>query len=118
MDKKKILIGGLVIVGALAYFYFDKKKKEKEALLSGTTGTGYDTAVLVKNNYAVSLKDDTQGSVWIVIDGKKYEVGGTQALIDYGFDPAKYPYEVLSKSELDAIPTGGYITEKRVIVRL
>jgi hypothetical protein len=112
MVNKKVIygVGALVVLG-VAYYAMKKKK--------GLVIPSSDVpAVLAKNNYPVSLKDDTQGGVWIIIDGKKYEVGGTQALIDYGFDPAKYPYEVLSKSELDAIPSGGYITEKRVIVRL
>lgn len=116
LKDKKVIIGGLVIIGVVAYFYFDKKKKEKNALLSSTSGTS-NGEMAAKNNYPVSLSGDTQGNVWIIIDGKKYGVGGTQALIDYGVDPLKYPYIVLSKGDLDAIPTGGSIGEKGIITK-
>jgi hypothetical protein len=112
MVNKKVIygVGALVVLG-VAYYAMKKKK--------GLVNTSSDVpAVLAKNNYPVTLSGDTQGSVWMVIDGKKYGIGGSQALVDYGLDPAKFPYTVLSQSELDAIPTGGTIVEKGVIVRL
>lgn len=110
MVNKKVIYGvGAVVVLGVAYYAMKKKKG------LGSTST---TSVAVKNNYPVSLSGDTQGSVWVVIDGKKYGVGGSQALLDYGLDPAKYPYTVLTQTELDAIPTGGGIGEKGVITKL
>jgi hypothetical protein len=109
MVNKKVIYGvGAVVVLGVAYYAMKKKK----GLPSSSSNV---PAVLAKNNYPVSLSGDTQGSVWIVIDGKKYAVGGTQALIDYGLDPAKYPYTVLTQAELDAIPTDGQINLKGVI---
>jgi len=111
MVNKKVIYGvGAVVVLGVAYYAMKKKK--------GLGSPSSDVpAVLAKNNYPVSLKDDPQGSVWMVIDGKKYGIGGSQALVDYGLDPAKFPYTVLSQSELDLIPVGGTITEKGVVIK-
>jgi hypothetical protein len=110
MVNKKVIYGvGAVVVLGVAYYAMKKKK----GLVNASSGV---PAVVAKNNYPVSLSGDTQEMrVWVVIDGKKYAVGGTQALIDYGLDPAKYPYTVLTQAELDAIPTDGQINPKGVI---
>ena len=116
MEKKKILIAGVLVLGVAGYIYMAKKKKEKESILSMTSGTS-SPSVVEKNNYPVSLSGDNQGMVWIVIDGKKYSVGSTQALIDYGIEPSNYPYTSLSSQQLDLIPNGGLIGEKGLITK-
>ena len=43
MDKKYVIIGGLVVLGLGAYFYFRPKAKAEDVTGAGTTGTGAGT---------------------------------------------------------------------------
>ena len=109
MVNKKVIYGvGAVVVLGVAYYAMKKKK----GLASSSSNV---PAVLAKNNYPVSLSGDTQGSTWQVIDGKKYAIYGTNALIKFGLNPKDYPFEVLSKEALDSIPDGGYIDESGIV---
>jgi hypothetical protein len=111
MKNKKVLLG-VAVLALLGVGYFMMKKKK--GLGSSSSNV---PAVLAKNNYPVSLAGDTLGSVWQIIDGKKYAFASTQSLIDYGNPPEKYPYTALSKEALDLIPTGGQIDEKAKILK-
>jgi hypothetical protein len=111
MKNKKVLLG-VAVLALLGVGYFMMKKKKELGSSSSLI-----PVVLAKDNYPVSLANDTNGSVWIVIGGQRYAVNGTQALIDYGLDPAKYPYTVLSKEALELMPEVGSIEQKGKVVK-
>ena len=112
LKDKKILIGIGVLVALGVAYYAMKKKNEVVASDSVIPENG----VIPKNNYPISLgASDINGSVWQVIDGKKYAIYGTNALIKFGLNPKDYPYEVVSKETLDSIPDGGYIDETGIV---
>ena len=109
MVNKKVIYGvGAVVVLGVAYYAMKKKK--------GASSIVAKNEVVAKNNYPISLgSSDVNGSVWQVIDGKKYAIYGTNALIKFGLNPKDYPYEVVSKETLDSIPDGGYIDESGIV---
>lgn len=112
LKDKKILIGVGVLVALGVAYYAMKKKNEVVASDSVAKGNG----VVPKNNYTITLgSSDVNGSTWQVIDGKKYPIYGTNALIKFGLNPKDYPFEVVSKETLDSIPDGGYIDETGIV---
>jgi hypothetical protein len=113
LKNKKILIGGLLLLGVVAYFYMDKKKKEKDALLSDTTGTGDNLEGTAKNNYAVSLDSAGVTGIYQILNGKKYPFSSERAYEKYG----KPSIEVISQENLNLIPTGGFIGYEGQVVQ-
>lgn len=94
---KKLLIAAALLGGL--YFAFGRNKEGQEAT--------------VDKGFAVSMENDPNGGVYIVIGGKKYGVSSEAAFIAYGY---MVP-QIVSKSELDAIPDGGFIAANGAVVR-
>ena len=120
LKDKRVLIGGLVLLGAVGYYFMTKNKKvvESDSMTSNTTDTTVanttDTTTPKEDNYAVTLGGavDPTGAIYLVLEGKKYGFISGDAWRAYGTPSPK----TITKAELDAIPNGGYVfTDGKVI---
>lgn len=119
LKDKKVLIGGLVLLGAIGYYVMTKKKKSEESPLSkpestsGNMGNALPSAT-TEDNYAITLGSvDPTGAVWQVLGGKKYAFGSEDAWRAYGYSAPK----TITKAVLDLIPNGGFIGNDGKIIK-
>lgn len=101
MENKKIIIGvGAVALLGVAYYMMKKKKGAVDVITATTTVTPIAP-------YTIQWKADPTGAVHVVIDGKKYGFMSGKAFDAYGRSEPKS----VTKEEVDAIPTGGWVDE-------
>jgi hypothetical protein len=111
LKNKKVLVGGLVLLGIVGYFFLFKKKKVTEIDLPSTAET---PTASIEDNYAVTLGSvDPTGGVWLVLGGKKYGFISETAWTTYGYTVPK----VITKEALDLIPDGGFVDNEGKIVK-
>jgi hypothetical protein len=118
LKDKKVLIGGLLLLGAVGYYFMTKKKKNEESSLSNPESTTNTTSTNAlpptEDNYAVTLGSvDPTGAVWQVLGGKKYAFGSEDAWRAYGYSAPK----TITKAEADSIPNGGFIGNDGKIIK-
>jgi lipopolysaccharide export system protein LptC len=106
--NKKILILGLVVFAGLAYFYMQKKSKKNTLVESPEVNT-----LPVKDNYTVTVDSPgSTGAVYLVLGGKKYPFISEKAFTNYGYSKP----EVITSAELEAIKTGGFVSEDGKVI--
>jgi hypothetical protein len=117
LKDKKVLIGGLVLLGVVGYYFMTKKKKSEETVLSKPDSTGNITTGSTtpkEDNYAVTLgKVDPTGAVYLVLGEKKYPFISEKAWVAYGYSAPK----TITKAQLDAIANGGFVNNDGKIVK-
>jgi hypothetical protein len=108
MENKKIIIGvGAVALLVVVYYMMTKKK------VVGTTMEEIVTAIVPIAPYTIQWKADPTGAVFVVIDGKKYGFSSGKAFDAYGRSEPKS----VTKEEVDAIPTGGWVNELGKVIQ-
>jgi hypothetical protein len=109
LKDKRVLVGGVLVLGVLVYLYMNKKKKD--AMLATTNTTTSNNSA--KDNYAVTLgSSDPTGAVWIVLGGQKFAVNSQTALKNYG---SPVP-EVITREQLDLLKLAGMINDEGKVV--
>jgi hypothetical protein len=100
MVNKKVIYGvGVVVILGVAYYTMKKKKGVVDSTIA-------KIEVEVKAPYAIKDKDDTTGTVFYVVNNKKYLFKNfSKAFTSYN---VKQPI-LVTKKELDAIPTKGVV---------
>jgi hypothetical protein len=104
-DKKVLIALGLLVLGG--GFLYLRSKKAKEDVLS----TGAVAGTPPKNNYAI--KEEGKDGVWLVSDGTKYAFSSIDSYKNYGSPTVTH----VTKSELDLIPTIGWVNLKGELVK-
>jgi hypothetical protein len=107
MNKKNIIygVGAVALLGVV--YYAMKKKKDSVSTIDMAT-----TMVEVAP-YSIQWKDDPTGGVYIVENGKKYAFISEKAFVNYGYSVPK----LVTKEELDAIPSSGFVDESGKVIK-
>jgi len=119
LKNKKVLIGGILALVVLGYFYMAKKKKDlllasSDNATNGASSIDATTTSTIKDNYTVTLGSvDPTGAVFLVLGGKKYAFVDELAFKNYGYIAP----EVITKANLDLIPIGGFVDTQGKIVK-
>lgn len=106
MDNKKIIMGvGAVALLGVVYYMIKKKKGASDSNVVNVAPTNVSVANVPA--YTIQWKEDPTNAVFLVIKGTKYGFMSPKAFDAYGRSEPKS----VTKAELDAIPTVGYIDE-------
>jgi hypothetical protein len=117
LKDKKILVGGILVLAIVAYFYIAKKKKDNDLSITSTTPSGNSSSTEttpIKDNYTISLGSvDPTNAVYLVLGGKKYAFISEIAFTNYGYTVP----EVITKADFDLIPSGGFVNTDGTVVK-
>ena len=110
MKNKKIIMGvGAVALLGVVYYMMKKKKATSNSNVITNNETIAPTKVSVANipAYTIQWKEDPTKAVFLVVKGEKFGFMSPKAFDAYGRSEPKS----VTKSELDAIPTVGFVDE-------